>query len=375
MSRLRLTRLALLGIAIGATACMPSHRMTPDLAPTRSCPQGAGSSWYFPAASADNSRLEEWCVTVGRQAHTPSPTGRFGALSPGDSLAIVAWNAAVGNGDVAGFLEAELGLTCAESRSELSASSPHFALLIQEAFRRSPDVPETTNDWATPRLIPEEGRPGERLDTIEIARRCGLSIAYLAAARNGHEPVDGLREDKGVAIVSTLPLSDIISIELPYEASRRVALAATVKSTDGDSLRLVSVHLISTAPPTRVLTTGNGSRLRQALALVDALELAELTRAGAGRADAGWPISTVLGGDFNTWSDRETTLRRLRERFPDSPQPLGEATHGAYPTDHILFRASGASGSPELIDGSYVRIDDQHRSDHHAIRLLMEFGE
>ena len=62
-------------------------------------------------------------------------------------------------------------------------------------------------------------------------------------------------------------------------------------------------------------------------------------------------VLTVLAGDFNTWSDRETTLRRLRDRFPESPPPLGEGTHGAFPTDHILFRHGTEAGSPRLIEG------------------------
>ena len=99
----------------------------------------------------------------------------------------------------------------------------------------------------------------QRLDVLEVAERCGLAVVYVAAARNGVEPRDGLREDKGVSIVSTLPLSDVIGIELPYEAARRVAIAATLHDDAGDSLRLVSAHLISSPPPSRVLATGNAS--------------------------------------------------------------------------------------------------------------------
>jgi endonuclease/exonuclease/phosphatase family metal-dependent hydrolase len=196
----------------------------------------------------------------------------------------------------------------------------------------------------------------------------------VAAARNGLEPVDGLREDKGVALLSTLPLSDVIPIELPYEAARRVAVAATIHGSSGDGLRVVSVHFISTSAPARVLTTGNASRLRQGLALADALDRAEAARSEAGRPDAGPTISTVVAGDFNTWSDRETTLRRLRELFPDSPPPLGEGTRGTMPTDHVLFRAA-ASGSPGLVEGSYRRIENPHRSDHHAVAVRVRFSD
>ena len=373
LARVRIRLCAAAG-GLALFGCMPSHRMTPTLAPARSCPDTSSESWYFPETGGDNDRLEEWCGTVGPPVEVASPQAGFGRLDPGDSLTIVAWNVDVGSGDVIEFLRAELDLSCAGAASELGPGSSHFALLIQEAFRRSPDIPLASPGGAIPRPVTEVSRPGERLDVVEIAERCGLSLAYVAAARNGSEPRDGMREDKGVAIVSTLPLSDVIYIELPYEAARRVALAATVHDAAGDSLRLVSVHLISAAPPARMLTTGNGSRLRQGLALVDALDQLEAQRAG-GLSTEPHPTSTVLAGDLNTWSDRETTLRLLREYFPDSPPPLGQGTHGSFPTDHILFRMSDTAGAPHLVEGSYLRVEDSHHSDHHAIMARVEFGE
>lgn len=365
----------LAGLVAVLTGCMPSHRMTPHLAPSRTCPATEGIAWYFPEPGADNERLEEWCLTVGPPIHEPEPGAAFGRLRSGDTLAVVAWNAAVGNGDFVGLLRDGLGLVCDRSTSILGEGRPHFALLVQEAFRRSAAVPETGDDRVMPRRIPEHERPGERLDVAQVATRCGLALAYVPSARNGPGPVDGLREDRGVAILSTLPLRDLVAIELPYEAARRVALAATVRGGSDVELRLVSVHLISTTPPTRVLTTGNGSRLRQGLALADALEQLEAARAEPGASSRPAPISTVAAGDFNTWSDRETTLRRLREAFPDSPPPLGVPTHGAFPTDHVLFRASGSYGAPALVEGSYARLEDPHHSDHHAIAVRVRFGE
>jgi endonuclease/exonuclease/phosphatase family metal-dependent hydrolase len=123
--------------------------------------------------------------------------------------------------------------------------------------------------------------------------------------------------------------------------------------------------MISMAGPSRALRTGNGSRLRQGLAAAEALDLADATGPPA--------TATILAGDFNTWSDRETTLLRLRERFPDSPPALGQATHGAFPTDHILFRA--ATGEVSLVEGSYDRVDAAFGSDHHPIRVRVGFGD
>lgn len=349
---------------LGAAACLPSYDMTPELAPDRSCPDVAEAAWYVPEATAAQERLEDWCRTVGPPVVSASPTADFGPLPAGGELEVVSWNAAIGRGDVAGMLEPELDLSCDGSASELASGANHFALLVQEAFRRSERIPESPPGSTIPRPVPEEGRTGARLDAVELASRCGLSLAYVAAARNGSEPRDGLREDKGVAILSTLPLEDVFFVELPYEAARRVAVAATVRSASGAGLRLANLHLTSMAGPSRALRTGNGSRLRQGLAAADAIDRADAVRPPA--------IATILAGDFNTWSDRETTLRRLREQFPDSPPPLGIATHGAFPTDHILFRAG--PDDVGLVEGSYTRVDDSYHSDHHPIRVEVRFG-
>ena len=350
--------------AAAFVACMPSHRMTPDVAPGRSCPDVSEHAWYLPEAKGGQDRLNDWCRTVGPPVVSPEPTANFGGLPSGDTLTVVSWNVDVGGGDVAAFLETELRLACDGSSSRLASGADHFVLLVQEAFRRSNEIPETPSGATIPRAVVEDERPGERLDAVEVAARCGLSLVYVAAARNGSEPNDGKREDKGVAILSTLPLGDVFFVELPYEAARRVAAMATVRDESGRRLRLANLHLISAAGPSRALTTGNGSRLRQGLAVSDAVDQAEA---------GGEPISTLLAGDFNTWSDRETTLRRLREQFPDSPPPLEEGTHGAFPTDHILFR-SGSEGVV-LRENSYVRLEERYYSDHHPIQVELRFAD
>ena len=217
---------------------------------------------------------------------------------------------------------------------------------------------------------------------------CGLSLFYAAGARNGHAQRDGKREDKGVAILSTLPLSDFIAVELPYEAARRVAVAATVHGPRGDSLRVVSVHLVSVTPVWRIFRTGNSSRQRQALAVVDALRVAERLRAGPANsaaqesvpcceqregALASYAIATVVAGDLNTWSTRETALRHLLDHFPQSPRPLAESTRGPFPTDHIFFRVDGTGEGARVLDSTYRRIDDTYYSDHNPIVALLSF--
>jgi endonuclease/exonuclease/phosphatase family metal-dependent hydrolase len=61
--------------------------------------------------------------------------------------------------------------------------------------------------------------------------------------RNGAGIGVGEREDRGSAILSTEPLSDITAIELPFGRERRVAVMATVTPRGGSPLRVVAAHL------------------------------------------------------------------------------------------------------------------------------------
>jgi endonuclease/exonuclease/phosphatase family metal-dependent hydrolase len=362
---------AALGI-VALAGCMPSYTMTPELPPGRLCPGSHASAWYFPTGAADNERLERWCVTVGPPAVRRQTTAVFSTLGAGDDVTLFSWNVAAGGGDLRSFLEHEVALRCAWHESFLEPGAGHFVLLVQEAFRRSADVPESREKGVIPRAVAEESRPGGRPDILDVAEECGLSLAYVAAARNGQDATDGAREDRGVAIISTLPLDDVWFIELPYEAARRVAVAATVRNASGHGLRLVNVHFTSAPPPARMLITGNGSRLRQGLAVAEVLRQVE-ERSRQRRAESdGADLPTLLAGDFNTWSNSETTLRRLRELFPDSPEPLSQSTRGAFPTDHILFRR-GSGDAPEAVEGSYARLDDRFHSDHHPVRIRIRF--
>ena len=318
---------------------------------------GSLVSWYGPVDLGDRETLHEWCATVGPVAIDSLPGEQFGVWRAVDSLAVVTWNVKVGGGDLLGFIEHELYLSCDEGEPAPADGFSHFVLLLQEAHRRSEHVPKLPSSHSIPRRIVPDPRPGEHVDVVEAARRCGLSFIYLPSMRNGREEHGSKREDKGSAILSTLPLNDFIAIELPFEAARRVAVAATVQRPDGDGPRVLSLHLDVSSTLFRTFRTGNSTRVRQGLGLVDALRILERTRPA--------PLATVVGGDFNTWSASETVLQRLREHFPESPAWDGKPTRGAFPTDHLLFRQAGA-GRIEFIDGSYRRVEDPYYSDHRA---------
>lgn len=349
---------------------------------------GASLTWYVPDSSTDSRTAEAWCLATGPVVIDSTPASAFGPWLGGDSLAVVAWNVSAGGGDLLGFLDEQLGLDCSASSPALAADASHFVLLLQEADRRSAAVPADVDESVIPPAVKEQSRPGERVDVVEVARRCGLAFAYVPATRNGSDEYDGEREDKGNAILSTLPLSDVIAIEMPMVAQRRVELAATVHDARGDSLRVVSVHLNTFPPPWRLLRTGGSSRVRQALTLVDGLRRAELERSGRAADTAfaacyptcgddeepSYLIPTVAGGDINTWTGGGTALKHLYLHFPDSPPYDPTPTRTSFRTDHLLFRRAGTGSAGALIEGSYRRFDSTYYSDHHPITVWFRFG-
>ncbi|UCG86635.1 MAG: hypothetical protein JSW71_22505 [Gemmatimonadota bacterium] len=376
-------------LSLFLSGCMPGYRIVSDPPPARTCavlpaePPDAIINWYFADGSGDGTEHERWCKTLGPVEVAETPQVDFGSLEPGDSLAAVVWNTDAGAGYLQDFLGEELGLECTGDTPRLKPGFSHFVLLIQEALRRSNEIPDTPEKlWVTPPPVKEEERPGRRLGAPEVARECGLAYIYAAASRNGWQPRDGVREDKGNAILSTVSLSDLIVVELPFEAARRVVPMATVHGPNGDSLRVASVHLITTPPAWRTLKTGNSARLRQALGLVEALDLIERGRSGCAgdvqsascrvQRGSARAIATVIAGDLNTWSTRETAVRHLLESFPDSPPLLEEPTRGLFPTDHLLFR-EGENGARVLIH-TYRRIENRFYSDHHPIIAYFKFG-
>ena len=102
--------------------------------------------------------------------------------------------------------------------------------------------------------------------------------------RNGSATGLTEREDRGNAILSTEPLTDVRAIELPFGKQRRVAVTALIASRgDRPPIRVVSTHFDT-----------NGDRVAQATALSERLMLF---------TDA--PL--LVGGDLNSRRGRTTT--------------------------------------------------------------------
>jgi endonuclease/exonuclease/phosphatase family metal-dependent hydrolase len=241
--------------------------------------------WFGPDAADERVRLSAWCESVGpASVRAPARAVPLPDISR-TGLIIVTWNVHEGGGDIQRLL-ADLRVPPSGGRD----ADPELVLLVQEAFRSGDDVPlQIPLTVRPPRPIhPKRSAIG---DIVSAADQAGMWLAYVPSMRNG----GNTREDRGSAILSTLPLSDVAAIELPWLSQRRVAVMATVSARQGDvpwRLRAISVHL-----------DNRPGRSRQAAALAGLV---------SGYKDDETPI--VIGGDLNTWSGpREDAVRRIDE--------------------------------------------------------------
>jgi endonuclease/exonuclease/phosphatase family metal-dependent hydrolase len=373
---------SVIGLAVLSGACS----LSPDMeraVPTGVCPGdrfvgfGPGDTtsvrWYRASEDRDNRLSSRWCATVGEAVLHFEPRAEFAPWERGVGVEVASWNMQINGGDLYGFMAGEFGLDCSGEHPRIEAGRPPFVLLLQEAWRYSDELPFTGSGRHVPWTIDEEQdawdpaapRPvleGEH-DIVETAEACGLSLVYVPSARNGPDTGERPREDKGNAILSSLPLSTPIALDLPLEGGRKVAVAATILAPGGERVRVVSAHLDVASTLVRALVSGNQTRARQARGLIDGLARAE--RDGPGTE------VVVVGGDFNAWVGNETTLKLMRQAFPESPPWDGLGTRGSFPPDHMYFRRGS---SRAFTVESYERIGELYGSDHNARRLRLRYA-
>jgi endonuclease/exonuclease/phosphatase family metal-dependent hydrolase len=323
------------------TGCATGHAVVPrdmaELAPGWT----SRIAWLSPTVTADQSLLARWRSGVGPPVYR---TAAFSRPTTTDEITVVSWNIATGSGDLHTLLDT------------LPDDGRPLVLLLQEAFRSGSGVPVPMQPGAFFADRLGGTRSVEAPTDIEsLAAAYGLHAYYVPSMRNGG-PLS--EEDRGNAILSSLPLTDLLAIELPFERQRRVAVAATVNGLDANGapwrLRVVSAHLDNLASVKYGWLGGEFGRARQARALRDAL--------------AG-DDATVLGGDFNTWFGfSEPAFVETLVAFPDTAITDRRATFaGLLRLDHLFFR---------LDDGweaEFHRADQRFGSDHFpligAVRL------
>jgi endonuclease/exonuclease/phosphatase family metal-dependent hydrolase len=283
----------------------------------------------------------QWCEAVGPVATGTVPPDE--SRPERASLLVVAWNVAVGAGDVEQLLR-----TLTQQERRAGREDPDFILLLQETYRAGEAVPVR---YGSPVRIPSRIAAGERhgRDVVSLATRLGMNFLYVPSMRNGEAATGEAAEDRGNAILSTLPLRDVTAIELPLEHQRRVAVAATVQRS-GSVVTVVSVHLDTRRDLSRgSIFAGPAARHRQAAALVDAI---------SGMGAAG-PV--IVAGDFNTFAGpREPAIRSIEKRF-DRVSCGSPLTHRwRLQLDYVF------TSEPELLS-SCDRLPDRFESDHHPL--------
>jgi endonuclease/exonuclease/phosphatase family metal-dependent hydrolase len=189
---------------------------------------------------------------------------------------------------------------------------------------------------------------GSREEIQSAARHLGLHAYYVPSMRNGAPAASA--EDRGNAILSTLPLSGLTAIELPFERQRRVAVAATVSGVTHSGspwkVRVVSAHLDNMVGAHRLwIAGGEFGRSRQARGLVAALH------------DEG-PL--VLGADLNTWFGfHDGAYRTAAAAFPGTAVTDRRGTfHGMLRLDHLFFRLG------QGWHAGFTRAESAYGSDH-----------
>ncbi len=262
--------------------------------------------WVRSGPVADEKRLAGWRQGVGPVRVAGAAVGE----NAGWPLTVVAWNMAVGGGD----LEA---LVCWLGSRDAIEDGGTTVLLLQEAYAAGPPIPKLgpTSRWARRIAL-----PGRRIRTevAAFALGSGMSLCYAPSMRNGG-PEDPA-EDRGNAILATVPLRGLRVIELPMERQRRAAVAATVE-VGGTEVALCSAHLDNRPAWTRAWRICGQVQRRQAEAL-----LAEFPATGSRSPE---PTPALLGGDFNTWlrGHRQKASRMARHRFPLPRDPDLRPTH------------------------------------------------
>jgi len=317
-------------------------------------PGKAPIRWIELEDSTEHGIITRWCATVG-----PPVLEDFTTIQPipVDSLVVISWNVHVGGGDIVWFVE--------DLRSGALTGAPveQFVLLLQEVHRAGTQVPLINEDFI-PKRIEKAPPRNPRADIGEVADALGLWVFYVPSMRNGQLLSGDTEEDRGNAILSTRPLSDLAAIELPFEKMRRVPVAGTIegRSTDGTPwlVRCANVHL-SNRSDVAYHFGGGGivGRLRQARAVCEAI-----TESPA-----------AVAGDFNTWAPSavERSVPLMSRHFP-LPEEFDKQPTFAAPylpdrrIDYFFFR---------LLEGqtaSYERVDDRYGSDHYPLIATIRFA-
>ena len=249
------------------------------------CDNGKGVLWA--GAKEPDDLAVAWCQSVGTVVVATANSTPVDVTESG--LTVLTWNKHEDFGDLEGLLRSYTGTP--------------VVTLVQEVARASPSVPM---DVPATFRVPKRIGPRQTIhrDIVTIARDFNLSIVYLPSMPNGFRT----GEDRGNAILSTLPISNIVGLELPQGSQRRVAIMATLTATkDGlpYRMRVMNIHL-----------DNRTQRWRQASAVIDFLSRQNLL-----------DLPIIIGGDLNAWFGvRDKAVRVINNAVPHVAECGDEGT-------------------------------------------------
>jgi hypothetical protein len=331
--------------------------------------------WFGPGQDDEVVRHFEWCRAVGPllvalprhpdpersegEGHSRQELGLGLARSlvppPVDSVAIVSFNVNLG---AASAIELVDSLKAGAFTD--GAPVTDFVLLLQETIREGEGVPDRVPKGSgTGRGVFPSPRRGPRVDVVRIADSLRLHLFYGPAMRSGKgRNPRGLSEDRGNAILSTLPLSRLVMVELPFGGARRVAQLARVtgrtRSGRAWSLQVGNLHFdVGPIGPSAL----SAIRARQARAIAQVVD-----SFGA----------VMVGGDLNAFSLRGTaeSVKILQRAFPQTVQGDSLPTRGPQRLDFLFFR---------LPDGfetrAYRTVPFDFGSDHRPVMGWVRFAD
>lgn len=335
------TVLAPLVLVLSSSAESP-HAQSPHPAALRCLEPVPGVTWVRWTESG-REPLDQWCASVGHPVLMTSHSGTADVIR----LLVVTWNVHVGGGRVKDFVEKLWA-------DEPDRSHTGLVLLLQETFRAGEEVPD-----AYPRglRVPSAIRPSPRsLDITGIAKQLGMSVAYVPSMRNGAATNLAEREDRGNAILSTEPLTDVQAIEVPFGKQRRVAVAATVtpRGSGIGPLRVISTHFDL-----------GGHRVAQAEAIGTRID-------GLG----GLPL--IVGGDFNAMNGpNDRSVQAVGRRIPMEPCGTGRTHRWPLRLDVLAFFVGRLDFMFSTLESSGLTrgcrtLNDTFDSDHLPVLLTVE---
>lgn len=300
MTRFRVAVLGPVALAVSCATHEPPLPVLPAEPVALHCLESVPGVTWMPWTKSGRETLDRWCASVGRPVLLPVSSGQTELTR----LLIVTWNVHVGGGQVEDFV----------AKHWIDRDRTGLVLLLQETYRAGADVP---GSYPQGLIVPHVIRPGKRrVEITDLARRLNMSVTYVPSMRNGPATNVSEREDRGNAILSSEPLTDVTAIELPFGKQRRVAVAATVTPRG------------STFVPLRVIAThfdNSNDRFAQADAFAELLD-----------QFAGLPL--VVGGDFNSRKGlKDATVQAVGRHLPMEPCGTGRTSRWPLRLDALAF--------------------------------------